>query len=442
MHIKLIAPKTMYRFGVKSNYVSQNHTLMYLAALTPPEFNVEIVDENIKGTEFDKEVDIVGITFTSTGSNRAYEIADTYRRLGVTVVLGGFHTSIFPDEALKHANAIVIGEAEDIWQELLSDFRQGQLKPVYKRNAPPNLKGLPIPRFDLYDPENHFNTMPVQVTRGCPFRCSFCSIKTVYGQQYRKRPINDVINEIRHIKEHCVKPEATPPLSINFLDDNIWGDTRYAKELFRQLIPLDITWSTQVSVNIDDELADLSAKSGCTWVKIGLETLNEQNLKYLNKEQNKPHHYERCIKTLHDANIAVCAYVMFGLPYDDRNCFEDLTNFLENNFVELVFPSILEPTPGTAIFNDWSLKNKCLDYNTIEPYLPIFTYSDMTKEEFRYKVVEFFRRIYSDESIQRRFSKCNFPPLLYLNYEFQNMFKGPQIERWAEQIYKSECPET
>ena len=403
MLIRLIAPEPLFLFGIKPRLLYPSLTLTYLAGLTPSEFDVEIVDGSISEIQYDKKPDIIGISFTSVSYSRAYEIAENYRKLGVPVILGGFHTSLFPEEALNHADAIVVGEAEHVWEELLSDFKKGQLKRVYKSDKLPDLRKLPVPRYDLYDQSDYFNLVPVFVTRGCPYRCNFCFIRSVYGSTFRKRPIKDVVNQIQFIKKEYGE-ERSIPLTIDFVDDNIWGDVRYAKELFRSLIPLEISWYTQASMNIDPELLELAAMSGCYWLLVGFESLNTRNLNYLNKKQNKPELYEEFIAKMHQVNIAVGAFFMMGLPYDDHHCFDTLEKFLEKNSVEVPIPLIFYPMRGSELFNkkNWDGKTEYKDHNSIMKAIPIFTPPNMTKKQFIVDYVKFTRRIYSDESIERR----------------------------------------
>ena len=281
MLIRLIAPEYRSYAGIKeTETLSQRKlTLIYLAALTPEEYDVEIIDGDIDDILYDKEPDLVGISFNSVTMSHAYEIADKYRSLGVTVVMGGFHASLFPEEALEHSNAVVVGEAENQWEKLLNDFKKGELKRIYKNNKPIELKNLPMPRYNLYKKSDYFKQFPLFITRGCPYKCNFCCIRSVYGHTFRKRPIDEVIDQIKFIKENY-DDNSPIPLSFSFVDDNIWGDKKYAEELFRKLIPLKISWYVQGAVlNLESDLLNLASESGCNLVFIGFESLNQENLK-------------------------------------------------------------------------------------------------------------------------------------------------------------------
>jgi len=343
--------------------------------LTPPDCEVEIIDERITEISFDKPADLVGITVMSGSDTHAYEIAENYKKLGVPVVLGGFHTSLFPEEALNHADAIVIGEAEDVWEVLLSDFKKGNLKPVYKNTTPADLKKLPLPHYDYYDFADYNNMLPFFITRGCPYNCSYCCIKSVYGPTFRKRPIEEVVEQLHYLKKEYAHEEQIPPLSFFFVDDNLWGDVRYAKELFRNLAPLEISWNTQGSLTLDDELLQLAAEGGCKSLFVGFESLDLRNLDYFNKKHNKPELYEACIEKIHRAGIAVTASFMVGLPYDNEDCFDTLLHFLEINSVEFGFVNIFTPVPGTKQFSqqDWEGAMEAKDMKSIAQSLPVFT---------------------------------------------------------------------
>jgi len=432
MFVRLIAPEPLYTFGLKPPKLNQSLTLSYLAALTPTEYSVDIVDGSISEIPFDTKPDVVGISFISSSSLNAYAIADKYRRLGVTVVLGGFHVSIYPDEALEHADAVVVGEAENVWVKLLNDVQNDKLKPVYKSDTLHNLTQLPLPRYDFYNQADYNNSVPVFISRGCPYRCNFCSIKTVYGPRFRLRPIDDVVAHIKTIKDIYWHEDQIPPLSINFVDDNLWGDAEYAKELFKRIAPLNIYWSSQVSLTVDEELVHLAAKSGCSFVFMGFESLDSRNLDFLNKKQNKIDLYEKSIATMHKENIVVGGFFMFGLPYDDENCFVDLTDFLEKNCVETIVAAIFQPIPGTEQYDKWEGKDECKDYSTIMQSLPIYYPQSMTKQEFKREFLKFSRRIYSDASIDMRLNNCINPGAYFINKGQQDFFGDIKMDEWAD----------
>ena len=433
--IRLISPRLEHLYGPPSDIPLPILTIIYLAALTPSDFDVEIIDERIAEIPYDKKADLVGITVMSGSDVHAYEITENYKKLGVPVILGGFHTSLFPEEASGHADAIVMGEAENVWKVLLSDFKKGNSKPVYKNDTPSDLKKLPLPLYDYYDLADYNNMIPFFITRGCPYNCSYCCIKSVYGPTFRKRPIADVIEQLQFLKKEYEKEEQIPPLSFFFVDDNLWGDVRYAKELFRSLAPLEISWRTQGSLTLDDELLELAAQGGCNSLFVGFESLNPHNLDYFNKKHNKPELYEKFIAKIHRAGIAVTASFMLGLPYDDEDCFDVLLDFLENNSVEFGFVSIYTPVPGTKQFNqkDWEGAMEAKDIKSIAKSLPVFTPSSMSKKQFRRNFINFQRKLFSDESIDKRLKNCANPASYFPNMGLQSMYLAQEWDKWAEE---------
>ena len=229
--------------------------LPYVASLVPPNIHVSIVDENVDEIDFDRPVDLVGISALTMTAPRAYEISALFRERGTPVVLGGTHPTVMPEEASQHADAIVVGEAEGVWPQLLEDFQQGRMKRLYQRNGPCSLEALPHPRWDLMNRSAYFTTNVVQATRGCPYNCEFCSVSSVFGHKYRCRPVEDVINEIATLDGKLM----------GFVDADITGKPSYAKELFRALIPYKKIWAGDAGMRVaeDDELLRLAAQSGC-----------------------------------------------------------------------------------------------------------------------------------------------------------------------------------
>jgi radical SAM superfamily enzyme YgiQ (UPF0313 family) len=267
-------------------YMSQL-TLPLLAALTPDDIEVKIMDENVEPIDFDEPTDLVAITMLTPMAPRAYEIATVFRQKGVKVVLGGVHATHMPQEAAKYADAVVIGEAENVWPQLLTDFKKGQLQKFYSSDTKPDLKELPIPHHNLVKNKFYVNVPKVETSRGCPYRCSFCSTTAMFGNRMRYRPINEVINEIKALKARFVF----------FTDNNIVGNPRYAKEFFKALIPLKIKWVSQGSLNIarDLELLKLAAKSGCVGILVGIESLVQEALAAMGKKVNKVSQYARIL---------------------------------------------------------------------------------------------------------------------------------------------------
>jgi radical SAM superfamily enzyme YgiQ (UPF0313 family) len=346
MLVNLISPRSPVAGGTKRENAIQfsRLTLTTVAALFPKDTKVRLINDSIDVIDFDEKVDLVGITAMTATVPRAYEIADEYRKRGVTVILGGIHPTALPQEASLHADAVVIGEAEGSMHDLLHDFKIGNLRKFYHSPNRPSLASLPLPRKGLLDGNRFYKEWDmVQTTRGCPFGCDFCSVSNFFGRSYRTRPIPDVIKEIKQLRKHAIT---------FFVDDNITGSPRYARELFKALAPLNIRWFGQSSVLIarDRELLRLAASSGCLALFIGFESLSSSNLKEVGKSTNHVEDYSAAIRKIHDSGIGIVGAFIFGFDADDDGVFEETVDFIERNKLELASFSILTPLPGTRLY--------------------------------------------------------------------------------------------
>ena len=255
-------------------------TMPMLAALTPNNTEIRIIYETIEEIPFEKSWDLVGITGMGSGSVRAWQIADKFRARGIKTVIGGIGPSLFdPEITLLHSDAIVIGEADEIWPMVVEDFRKGCLKKIYQQERLSDLNHLPTPRYELMNLKKMGFLRSVQATRGCPFRCSFCSVTAFYNGTYRKRNVGKVIEDVRAIKK-------TGSRYVVFIDDNIFSDPDYNRDLFKALIPERIIWisSTTIQLVHFPELLDLAYKSGCRLLSVGLESVDSENLKIIKKD--------------------------------------------------------------------------------------------------------------------------------------------------------------
>jgi len=304
-----------------------NHTpplsLMYLAAVTPSDVCIRLVDERFEEVNFDRPVDLVGISVVTHATHRAYRISEEYRRRGVKVVLGGIHPSVMQDEALMHAAAIVVGEGEGVWPELLDDVRSGNLKRVY-RGGSVNFSALPWPRRDIISSSKHkYLTQKVMTaTRGCPRSCTFCSVGFGVSKRYRTREVGDVVAEIK----------ATPGSIVYFTDENLGCDVEYTKSLLRALIPLRIKWYGEIELAAleDQELVDLIAKSGCVSLQTGFDSLSADVIESVKKKKtNNPSRYREIVRRLHKAGIVVAGSFIVGFDLDTKTVFQEIIDFID-----------------------------------------------------------------------------------------------------------------
>ena len=356
-------------------------TLTTLAALTPPDIDVQITDENVEPIDFEEEVDLVGITGMVMHAPRAYQIAQRFRQRGIQVVMGGPHASSCPEEAKEHVDAVVMGEAEPIWKGVIEDLKKGCLKPFYKADTFHSMKGIPSPRLDLLRKEAYMTVNCVQTTRGCPHQCDFCHVTHFFGKTYRCRPVEEVVEEVKRLEGEFVV----------FIDDNIAGNRTYARELFTRLKPLKKKWASQASMTLtrDPELLRLAAESGCVSLFLGIESLSSENLKDVNKAFNQVKQVEEAVKALHDHDIMILAGFIFGLDHDDEGVFEKTLRFCEENRIELPSFFILTPLPGTTLYQRMESEGRLL-------------HKDWTK--YNGATVVFRPKLMTEETLQRGFN--------------------------------------
>ncbi len=440
MKILLIAPT--WKKEIKAKRMGRNrvfkappHNLLIVAALTPEDIEVEIVDENIECIDFNKKADLVGITTMTASSPRAYEIADIFREKGIPVVFGGIHATVLPEEAAQHADAVVIGEAEGLWEKVIEDFRQGGkrvLAKVYRSSQRPDPANIPIPRRELIKDKGYFLSRFLQLARGCPFDCSFCSVSKFFGKKYRFRPVEKVIGEVKGI---IGKSLATRFLG--FLDDNIVGNITYARELFKALIPHKLLWVGQSSINIaqHEDILQLAAASGCKGLFIGIESISESSLKEANKSQNKIKFYEKAIKKIHQFGISIEGAFIFGFDHDDKSIFKKTVKFIEKVKLDAVQFAILTPLPGTRLHEKLDREDRIIDRNWSNYDLShvVFQPKLMTPQELKLGFDWAYKRIYRLSSISKRLTGLlrggrwkYLLPALTLNLGYRKTFKGKE----------------
>jgi radical SAM superfamily enzyme YgiQ (UPF0313 family) len=385
-------------------------TLPYLAGMTPKNVQVDLVDDRLSPIPYDRPYDLVGITCTCATSPRAYEIAAEFRQRGVPVVMGGFHVSLHPEEALQHCDAVVVGEAESVWRELIEDARGRRLKPRYQSEDFHDLQGLSRPRLELVDYRRYrVKIIPTQTSRGCPYHCGFCEVPIVYGHTYRRRPIGEVIEEIK------TNVRMTGLKNIYFIDDNLTGHRDYARELFRALLPLNLHWSCLWTINTsrDEELLDLAKKSGCYHVNIGIENVCPESISFIHKVQNPVREYEELLGRLKERGIFYSLNFMFGLDGDTPQLFQETLAFLERIKAPMAFFNVATPRQGTPLWEQLEAEGR-VHHPEAERYLGMicnFLPRHMTPEECEKGVWRCFEKFYSFRSI---FHRLLMPPNRYL----------------------------
>ncbi|RPJ64314.1 MAG: radical SAM protein [Acidobacteria bacterium] len=361
-------------------------SLMTLAGLTPPEWEVSIVDENLGVPDYDAMArpDLVGITAFTSQANRAYEIARHFRSLGVPVIMGGIHATMCLDEVMEQADSVVTGEAEGVWLQVLKDARQGSLKRRYEGGFA-ELKDIPAARHDLLPPAYAFGA--VQTTRGCPLNCSFCSVTAFNGAHYRQRPIPEVIRELQSIPEKHVL----------IVDDNLIGiSPRHiarAKDLFRAMIEADLEkrWVAQATINFadDEELLELAAKAGCAGVFIGFESPTAEGLRELGKKFNllRGRDLRDSVRRIQKHNILVGGYFIIGLDVDGPGIGERISEAASHYGVDNLNVLFLTPLPGTRLWDEMksagrlALDNFPEDWKYYTLTFPVARYRQLSQDE-------------------------------------------------------------
>ena len=328
--------------------------LMVIASLTPPDVTVKIIDENIETIDYDQPVDLVGIGSNTSEIMRAYQICDQFRKRGRKVVLGGIHASALPEEALKHADSVVIGEAEGLWERLVEDFRKHRLARVYRHATLPDIKHLTLPRRDSLKGKRYLTRNVCQLSRGCPYQCMFCSVAQFYGNRFRLRDENEVLREI----------QAMDGRFLIFLDDNIFGDPQFAAKLLEKMIPLKKKWVSQCTLRLanNEKLLKLAAKSGCMGMLVGLESINRDSLKASGKPINFDR-YTEMIQRIIDNGIHMDGSFVFGFDNEDASIFERTLEFVIKIRLSAATFSILTPFPGTKLMEKLVRENRIIDRN-------------------------------------------------------------------------------
>lgn len=406
--------------------------LLKVAALTPPPWQVHIVDEKVEPLNLNLEADLVGITAMTPTVSRAYEIADHFRRRGIKVVMGGMHVSSQPDEAAKHCDSVLVGEAEGMWPTMLQDFERGQLQPVYRHGEGlPSLDNQPTANWDLYRDKHYLPVHFVETTRGCPLDCEFCAVTNAFGGRYRNRPIEQVLAELRQLKPF--EGRFILKNCVFFVDDNIISNRAYAREFLARIADLKLKWFSHASMNIanDPEILALCQKSGCVGLFVGFETLSPETVREIGKKPNRPEHYLEVVKKIHDHGIGLDASFVFGFDSDDPGVFDRTLEFVQKAKIEIPFFSILTPYPGTRLHQrleqegriltrDWSIYDSC--HVVFRPRN--FTPDELVEGYFRvlkgaYSFSSIFQRMWGTTAWKNFFYPMNFG----IHYAVQHIYK-------------------
>lgn len=375
MKVKLIYPSVIKEYKEGEVFFSDLWfpllTFPILAAYTPDDVEVEIIDEAIEAVDFDDPVDLVGLTAMTHTVPRAYRIADEYRKRGVKTVMGGFHVTTLPDEAQKYVDSVVLGEGEEVWPQVVEDFKKGQLKPRYTSPGLFDVTSYKTPRVELlskyllppetYNPPYYPSLNIIEVSRGCPFKCSYCAVANFYGKKHRLRPLEDVLQEIR------LRKLQSRMRFIAFSDDNLYGNKTYFRELLNGLKKMNINWAAQMSLNIarSPDLLTLMVESGCQTLGFGIESINQESLISVNKLTNKVDEYDELLERVKKYNIRIFFAIMLGFDYDDDSIFEKTSQWVKKHIDSIIYLNfhILTPLPGTGVYHQLLKENRIFDFD-------------------------------------------------------------------------------
>ena len=372
-----------------------------LAGLTPKDVEVRFYDDRMEQIAFDEPTDLVAISIETYTAKRAYQIGSEYRRRKIPVVMGGFHATLCPDEVALHAEAVVCGEAEQLWPRVIDDARHGRLEKFYRQTGRASLAGLK-PNRSIFRGKRYLPIGLVEAGRGCHFKCDFCAVQTVFNSTQTRRPVDAIIAEIEGVKRERKL--------FFFVDDNITSNLDQAKEFFRALIPMGIRWVSQSSINAayDEEFLELLVRSGCQGVLIGFESLNQANLRDMNKAFNTMRGgFEKALANLYKHRIRVYGTFIFGYDRDTPECFAETVAFAREHALYIAAFNHLTPFPGTPLYarlqnegrllyENWWLDER-YSYNKI-PFQP----RGMSAEALRQNCLAARREFYSWRSIAQR----------------------------------------
>src|SRR4030065_725643 len=373
MKLLLVSPSHKSRKKLRAIKIPQL-SLHILASLTPHDVDITVVDEEIRKIDFSLEFDLVGISCMTATANRSYQLSDRYRQRGSKVVLGGIHPTILPKEAIQHADAVVIGEAEGCWANVINDFRKGRLQKFYHEPAP-DLSKVPFPRRDFHIDKALFNCVGLLTTRGCPYACEFCSVTDFYGGKIRHRPVSMVVEDFKQ----------SGSKTFLILDDNVSGHPGYSRELFEELIPWSIKWVGQSSISLakDKEMLKLCRLSGCAALFFGLESVSLSSLVGMKKTLKSIEETKEAIKIIQDSGIAFHPSIILGFDTDTKAIFDDTLEFLARTKLPTMALQVLTPYPGTRIYQRFKDQGRIIsnDWNHYDHHTVVFQPKTMTPQE-------------------------------------------------------------
>ena len=444
MKILLISPERERRkeeaFLFKLSFLN----LPYVAAVTPLDVDLKIIDEAHEKVNFDVKVDLVGITAQTPVAPRAYQIAEEFRKRGIPVVMGGVHASMLPEEALRYVDAVVVGEAEEVWPQLIEDLKRGKLRRIYQGNGFVDPSKLPLPKRGLLNEKFYLPLKLLETTRGCPYHCDFCGVSKFFGFRYRNRPINDIERELSALFQegsvmNPVLKKILSPFSkdlpyflkrrlLYIIDSNVAGDRHFALELVSLLKEFDLLWygHAPISIAFDQELLKGFSQSGCIAINIGFESFSTKNLQAMGKGFNQPSRYAEAVKRIHDQGIGIMGTFIVGLDDDDPGVCQRIIDFCIDERLDWALTFIMAPYPGTDSFLRLEKEGRifCKDWEKYDSLNVVYQPSLMSVEELENGMRRVWKEVFSLSSIYKRILRRPLiHPLFYLmmNWQFHQL---------------------
>lgn len=403
--------------------------LAILAAHTPSDIEVRIIDESVESIDFETDADLVGITAMTNMAPAAYHIAEKFRQRGKTVVLGGVHVTVSAQEAMPHCDALVVGEAEYLWPQVIRDYRRGKLEKIYRADRLFDMRGSPLPRRDLLKLDRYLIPQTVETARGCPFDCDFCSVSRTAGRAYRFRPLEEVQEDLRSLGRNRW---------VFFIDDIINGNRKRASELFKAIAPLKVRWGAQATMLMgeDEELLELARQSGCAVLFIGFETFSNAGLKKLGKPSNWHERFFRVVERIHSKKIAIWGAFVFGLDSDTPETLDETVRVVREAKLEFAQFSCLTPLPGTALYRKYIAEGRVHENDWSEYNFGNVTFipKQMTEWELKEALAHAWGEFYNWGSMRQRLSwrkPVRFP---YGPKGFRSLFHVRNVLFWAGNI--------
>jgi radical SAM superfamily enzyme YgiQ (UPF0313 family) len=337
--------------------------MLTAAAMVPADWEVKYIHTNLDEVDYDEKFDIIAIGGMTGQADDMYEMAERFRQKGVYVVIGGIHATVLPEEVKQYADTVIAGEAEEIFPRFIEDYMNNKAKPFYSFKKDLNITKSPMPRFDLL--EKNYRSYSIQTTRGCPHDCKFCAATPIYGAKYRRKKVDQVIEEIKFLKSVKKNPFVV------FADDNMFVNKAFSYNLVEKLIPLDIHWTAQsdVTVGRDRDFLNLLSRAGCKELFIGFESMTPGNIADINEshwKSGKVKEYKSIVKNIRESGIRIYGSFIIGFDRDTKEDFEKIKNFVLENEIIGQF-CLLTPFPGSKLYEEFKrsgriMKNKSWKY--------------------------------------------------------------------------------